>query len=54
MLFSAIVLKSAVALFCCWRQGSSLQDITVELQWFEHLWDHKNKFETGLVRAIEG
>ena len=25
--------------------------ITVELKWLEHLWDHKNKFETGVVRA---
>ena len=27
---------------------------TVELQWLEHLWDHKNLFETGVVRANEG
>ena len=27
--------------------------ITVELQWLEHLWDHKNMFETGVVRANE-
>ena len=27
---------------------------TVELQWLEHLWDHKSKFETGVVRANEG
>ena len=27
---------------------------TVELQWLEHLWDHENKFETGVVRANEG
>ena len=26
---------------------------TVELQWLEHLWDHENLFETGVVRAIE-
>ena len=24
---------------------------TVELQWLEHLWDHENYFETGVVRA---
>ena len=24
---------------------------TVELQWHEHLWDHENMFETGVVRA---
>ena len=27
---------------------------TVELQWLEHLWDHKNYFETGVVPANEG
>ena len=26
---------------------------TVELQWLEHLWDHENLFQTGVVRAIE-
>ena len=26
---------------------------TVELQWFEHLWNHENMFETGVVRANE-
>ena len=27
---------------------------TVELQWLEHLWDHENKFEIGVVRVNEG
>ena len=27
---------------------------TVELQWLEHLWDHENYFETGVVRTNEG
>ena len=27
---------------------------TVKLQWLEHLWDHENQFETGVVRANEG
>ena len=27
---------------------------TVELQWLEHLWDHENQFEAGVVRATEG
>ena len=27
---------------------------TVEPQWFEHLWDHGNLFETWAVRATEG
>ena len=26
---------------------------TVELQWLEHLWNHENVFETGVVRAKE-
>ena len=25
---------------------------TVELQWLEHLWNHKNMFETGEVRVM--
>ena len=29
------------------------QRCTVELQWFEHLWNHENMFETGVVRANE-
>ena len=24
---------------------------TAELQWFEHIWDHENMFETGVVQA---
>ena len=26
---------------------------TVELQWFEHLWNHENIFETGVIRGCE-
>ena len=26
---------------------------TVELQWLEHLWNHENMFETGIVRGNE-
>ena len=26
---------------------------TVQLQWLEHLWNHVNMFETGVVRADE-
>ena len=33
--------------------GSILIRNTVELQWLEHLWDHENMFETGVVRANE-
>ena len=25
---------------------------TVEIQWLEHLWNHENMFDTGVVRAI--
>ena len=28
-------------------------DTVVELQWLEHLWNHKNMFEMGVVGAIE-
>ena len=33
---------------------TELKNDTVELQWLEHLWDHGNLFETGVVRANEG
>ena len=36
-------------------EGVKLLGVTTdELQWLEHLWDYKNMFETGVVRAIEG
>ena len=35
------------------RQLSDADVCTVELQWLEHLWDHENMFETGVVRANE-
>ena len=25
----------------------------VELQWLEHLWNHVNMFESGVVRVVE-
>ena len=28
-------------------------DVTVKLQWLEHLWDYENLFETGVVQANE-
>ena len=31
-----------------------LKSYTVELQWLEHLWDHENMFEAGVVRDNEG
>ena len=38
------------------KQSKTIQAkrlITLELQWLEHLWNHENKFETGVVRASE-
>ena len=32
---------------------SKVKDNTEELQWLDHLWNHENMFETGLVRANE-
>ena len=26
----------------------------VELQWLEHLWDHRKLFETWVIRVTEG
>ena len=26
---------------------------TVDVQWLEHLWNHENMFETGVVRVNE-
>ena len=37
-----------------WRVVSALFILdTVEHQWLEHLWDHENMFETGVVRVNE-
>ena len=38
-----------------WNTGVTSKCIqyTVELQWLEHLWDHENMFEAGVVRANE-
>ena len=30
---------------CQWQMN------TVEFQWLEHLWNHENMFDTGVVRA---
>ena len=30
-----------------------LEPHTAELQWLEHLWNHENMFERGVVRANE-
>ena len=37
--------EQKVMLFC--------RKYIVELQWLEHLWDHENMFETGVVQANE-
>ena len=34
-------------------QIDQLEDIAVDLQWFEYLWNHENMFETAVVRANE-
>ena len=31
----------------------NMYQFTVELQWLEHLGNHENMFETGVVRANE-
>ena len=33
---------------------TKISNSTVELQWLEHLWDHRKLFETWVVRATEG
>ena len=38
---------------CIKFQFSRLHN-TVEPQWFEHLWNHGNSFETWVIRATEG
>ena len=34
-------------------EANRKSQITVELKWLEHLWNHENMFETGVVRANE-
>ena len=34
--------------------SNEYKQYTVKLQWLEHLWDHENQFEIGVVRANEG
>ena len=41
-----VVMGPVNLLDCTELFGSS-----AELQWLEHLWDHENMFETGIVRA---
>ena len=39
-----------VAKVCVFLKHLSSIITTVELQWLEHLWNHENMFETGMVR----
>ena len=45
--------------YCTEEPSTLMEDVddslpyTVELQWLEHLWNHDNMFETGVVRANE-
>ena len=51
-LFVAFFLFSGLRLvcsLCLWPLVAIF--ITVEFQWLEHLWNHENMFETGVVRA---
>ena len=34
-----------------WATGAPAALKTVEFQWLEHFWNHKNMFETGVIRA---
>ena len=43
-LFSALIVNIV---------DKKFQHITVKLQWLEHLWNHENMSETGIVRANE-
>ena len=47
----SLMLKKMLPLVC--EASASNIIITVELQWLEHLWNHENMFETGVVRANE-
>ena len=33
--------------------GRAAEPYVAELQWLEHLWNHENMFETGVVRTNE-
>ena len=43
-----------------WSENQEIPDLwgrvdryAVELQWLQHLWNHENMFETGVVRDNE-
>ena len=45
--------------YCTEEPSTLMEDVddslpyTVELQWLQHLWNHENMFEKGVVRANE-
>ena len=48
---SALILSWKVGLFKTHQRSKTHMHVyTVELQWLEHLWDHENLFEAGVVR----
>ena len=49
----AVLIKFAHAHIADVSINQSYTYHTVKLQWLEHLWNHENMFETGLVRANE-
>ena len=48
-----------VNIYCTEEPSTLMEDVddslpyTVTLQWLEHLWNHENMFETGVVQANE-
>ena len=51
--YACVSVCACVCVCLCVLGDVILRVNTVELQWFEHHWDHKNLFETGVVRANE-
>ena len=43
--------ENYIVSFICLVLATAIR--TVELKWLEHLWNHENMFETGVVRANE-
>ena len=53
--FSKYLFLCGSALRVVYHQSSIIYNlITVDLQWLEHIWNHENMLETGVVRANEG
>ena len=45
--------SNAMQIIQQYPSGSIFNEVTVELQWLEHLWNHDNMLETALVGANE-